>query len=144
MYKLLICMVMVLTIVVGSISYGADMPKLDNKTTLSIINFIMEFYYAMHHGEADKVQAMFIPKRSVNVIHSWIRDMRRQKIYDYEKMEITGVSVSPDEPDEVDVFVKFKKSELYPLFPIYEELIILKLIGNQWKIRILTEAGVTF
>ncbi len=144
MRKLIICPVIILTLVCGSVVFGADKPELDTKTTLSVINTVMEFYYAKHHGDMEKLQTLFLKKMSAdetrNEIGSAITydrekdEFRKIKIFDEEKMEFRELNISSENPDIASVVVRvwYKNGLLAP--PYEDDLIILKIVGNQWKI----------
>ncbi len=127
MSKILIYLVIMLAILSGSVAFGADKPELDTKTTLSIINTVMEFYYAKHHGDADKIQSMFIELRPY-----WLNRLSTtSRLYKSEKMEFTEIIVTSKTPLIVEVVTRFSYGMKSPP---WDYLMILKKVGDKWKI----------
>ncbi len=151
MHRLLICMVMVLAIVIGSIIYIVNKPKLDTETILSIFNTIMEFYYAEHHGNFDKLQTMFYKEMSTdkikNVIGSgsaYIEATKKSRVIkrlNEEKMEFIELYIGSKKPLLVEIVVRvWSKKDISPP-PYSDDLIVLKKIEGQWKIIEFTVPG---
>ncbi len=151
MRKFSIYMIIIFTVVYGSVARGADKLELDTKTTLSIINTVMDFYYARHHGDMEKLQTLFLKKMSTNKVKNYIGwtsiydrekdEFRKIKVFDEEKMEFKELNISPENPDIAGVVVRvwYKKGISIP--PYEDALIILKKIGDKWKILEITEPG---
>ncbi|MBW2621492.1 MAG: hypothetical protein JRD68_01180 [Deltaproteobacteria bacterium] len=144
MSKLLICLAMTLIILFSSVTHGADKTELNNKTVLSILNTVMEFYYAKYRGDMAKLQTLFLKKMSANEIRNYIgsaiaynrekKVFRKIKVLDEEKMEFRELNVSLENPDTASVVVRvwYKKGISVP--PYEDDLIILKKVEDQWKI----------
>ncbi len=151
MRKLAIYLVIVLTLVSGSAAQGADKLELDTKTALSVINTVMEFYYARHHGDLEKLQSLLFENMSTNKAKMYIGwtsiynrekdEFRIVKVFDEEKMEFRELNISSENPDIASVVVRawYKKGISIP--PYEDALIILKKVGNKWKILEITEPG---
>ncbi len=136
MHKILICLVIILTLVCGSVAFGADKPELDTKTTLSIINTVMEFFYARHHGDTDKIRSMLTEQQVADNIDRWITVL---KSGEEEKIEFTELYFSPENPLNVGVEIRI----LYGLeSPPLDYLMILQKIGDKWKISNFDEIGI--
>ncbi len=135
MSKILIYLVIMIAILSGSAAHGKDKLELDTKTTLSIINTVMEFYYARHHGDADKIRAMLLKEQLIDNVDSWVNGY---ELGDEKKMEFIKLYISPKNPLVVGVVVRFSYGEKSPP---WDDLIRLKKTGGQWKILELTAPG---
>ena len=138
MNKLSIYLIVLLTIFYGSIAHGAEKLELDTKTTLSIINTVMDLYYTLHRGNEDEIQAKFLTKQPIVLVKHWIDIAKRYKFQDKDKLEFRKIGVSPKNSSIVSVYLRlWNKEKNFPP-PYNDDLIILKRIGSQWKIMELT------
>jgi len=103
MSKISISVIVLILVLCGSFTYGAEKPELDTKTTLSVINTVMEFYYARHHGDADKIESMFTELNDY-----WrTRLSSHSVLFKSKKMEFSEISVTSEDPLTVAVVIKF-------------------------------------
>ena len=128
MSKLSIYIIVLLTIFYGSIAYGADKPELDTETTLSIINIVMEYYYAEHHRNTDKIKALLLDPPLGNNFDNLIPG---NQLGDEETIKFMDIDVSLKRPLRVGVVVRFS----YGIrLPPWDDYFILEKKGNNWKI----------
>ena len=128
MSRLLICLVVMLTLICGSIAHGASKPDLDTKATLSIINTVLEFYYARYYKNAEKIQSMFITPLSNYNLN---RLSSASRFHKNKTMEFTELIVLSKKPFKVEVVIRFSYGREAPP---WDYIMILKKIGDQWKI----------
>ncbi|MEE9517177.1 MAG: hypothetical protein V3V52_08735 [Candidatus Adiutricales bacterium] len=131
MSKISVCLVIILTILCGSVAFGADKPELHTKTVLSVVNVVLDLYYTLHRGNADEFQSMFLEKQPVGLVEYWISNTKRYNLYDYQKMEFIELNILSKNPVKVKVVIRFSYGKESPPS---DDLIILKKVGEQWKI----------
>ena len=100
------------------------------------MNTVIEFYYAMHTGNEEKIQFMTLQELPATTVSRWAENVRLCRERKFEFVELNN---SPDNPDTtVAVIIRFwflfDNSSTY-----VDDLITLKKVGDLWKIKLFTE-----
>ncbi|MBW2621538.1 MAG: hypothetical protein JRD68_01410 [Deltaproteobacteria bacterium] len=136
MSKKSIFLILICIMLFSSFSCGADKLDLDKETTLTILNTVMEFYYAMHNGNEEKIQFLTLEELPAAKVTHMATNV---KLCQESHIEFTELTVSPDNPsDTVAVIITFWPIEEDSAIFV-EKLITLKKVGDFWKIKLFTE-----